>query len=63
MKTNTGEYIQYLIVKGMIAELPLQDRKKIESCANKLRETIKEAGTYGNIALALVGSEATAEAQ
>lgn len=51
-----------LVIKGVISDLPVADQKNVKQCANQLKVTIKEAGVYGVLALALVGAEAAAEA-
>lgn len=52
-----------LLVKGAIFDLPAADQAKVKQCADQLRASIKEAGVYGALALALVGAEAAVEAE
>lgn len=51
-----------LLIKGVISDLSDADQKKVKQCADQLKATIKEAGIYGKLALALVGAEAAVEA-
>jgi hypothetical protein len=51
-----------LLIKGVISDLSSADQKTVKQCAGQLKVTIKEAGVYGSLALALVGAEAAVEA-
>lgn len=48
-------------MKGVISELPAEDRAKVEACAAEIRAAIDKAGDAGVIALALVGLEKQGE--
>lgn len=58
----TQEQQTLLIVRGAIASLPEADRKGIELAASMLREVVTHHNDHGQMALALVGAEAAAEA-
>lgn len=51
-----------LLIKGVISDLSVADQKKVKQCADQLKATVKEAGVYGKLSLALVGAEAAVEA-
>ena len=51
-----------LLIKGVISDLSVADQKTVKQCADQLKATIKEAGVYGALALALVGAEAAVDA-
>lgn len=51
-----------LLIKGVIFDLPVAGQEKVKQCADQLNATIKEAGVYGALALALVGAEAAEKA-
>lgn len=57
----TTEKLQLLLIRGAIAELPVDDRKGIEIAAEKLREVVATHNDHGKMALALVGAEWAAE--
>ena len=65
MKQNTSEYIQYLVITGVITQLPENQQKLIKDCASKIKEIIAETSKIeegcGELALALVGAETSAE--
>ncbi len=52
-----------LLIKGMISELPADQREAVEEVAGHLRRVLTSAGEpVGTMALALVGAEAQAKA-
>lgn len=55
------EQLQLLIIRGVIAELPEEDRKGIELTAEKLRQVVQTHNDNGKMALALVAAEWAAE--
>jgi hypothetical protein len=48
---------QLLTIKGIISELPADQRAQVETAAADLRRVIKLHGEAAGLALALVGSE------
>lgn len=50
-----------LLVKGVISDLSVAEQKTVKQCADQLMATIKDAGVYGALALALVGAKAAVE--
>jgi hypothetical protein len=53
--------VSLLILKGAISEMSETDQDRVRECAGKLRETVKEYGDRGLIAMALVDIEVTLE--
>jgi hypothetical protein len=59
---TSQDEVTLLLIKGVISDLPADDQVKVKQCAEQLTTTVKEAGVYGALALALVGAEAAAKA-
>lgn len=57
MASMTEEETTLGLVKAAIFDLPAADQARVKACAEKLRETVTEAGPAGCMALALVGAE------
>lgn len=53
----TEEQQTLLMLKGTVASMAEDDRRRVEAAAADLREMVKIYGDHGIIALALVGAE------
>ena len=54
----TQEQRTVLIIKGIVSELPDDQREACEEVAEHIRRVIKQAGEVGLLAVALVAAEA-----
>ena len=52
-----------MLIKGVMIDLPPEDREKIMACAEKLRLAVAEAGIHGSMAVALIVAEAAVAAK
>lgn len=59
---TSPDEVTLLLIKGVISDLPADDQVKVKQCADQLTATVKGAGVYGSLALALVGAQAAAKA-
>ena len=50
-----------LLVKGVLSDLPEEDKKKIEGIAQSLRNIVEANGEHGELAFALYGAQYAAE--
>ncbi len=51
------EEMTVLMIQGLIAQQPEEQRKKAEECVEKLRQFLVEHGDAGILAFTLVGAE------
>lgn len=56
----TNEKFQLLLIKGVIADLPPDDRKRVEAAETEMRRVIATHKEPGYLALALLGAELAA---
>lgn len=54
---NSGARVAFLILKGIISEMPEADRAVIADCADQLKSIVAAHGDVGLLALALVTAE------
>ena len=57
----THEETQWMIIQGLVADLPAAERAKVNKCADKIRSLVRAAGNEGHIALSWVGAEMAAK--
>jgi hypothetical protein len=53
----TDDEMTLLAIKGMIGELPLEERREFEDLVKKIRSMVKDAKHIGALAIALLGAE------
>jgi hypothetical protein len=53
----TEDEVTLLAIKGMIGELPLEERREFEALTTQIRSLVKKAGSIGTLAIALLGAE------
>ncbi len=53
----TPDQQTYLLIKGIVADLPEEDRKKVEAAVADIRQVIVKHGQVALLAVALVGAE------
>lgn len=54
------ERAMVLMIKGAIAELPEDQRRKVQECYEQLQKLVADNGEEGGMALALLGAELAA---
>ena len=59
----SDEQLTYLTILGFISALSQDEQDKVKECEAKLQALVKEYGTYGRLALALVGARETAQTE
>ena len=61
MSNKTEGEVGVLLLKGHMADMPQEDRDKINAAATEFRRLLEASGDAGKIAFALVGCELAAE--
>lgn len=61
MDNVTPEYLQYLLIKDIVAKMPEADQSRIHLIVAQLKATVQANGDMGVVALGLYGSELAAE--
>lgn len=54
---------QVLMMKGVVSELPDEDRAKMNNCEAELREIINRYGDIGLLAVSFIGAELALRAE
>lgn len=50
-----------ILIKGAVAEMPEDQRARVNECTEKVRTVIAEYGPFGQLAIAIIGSEMAAK--
>ena len=57
----TQEEMVLMMIRGVVSELPDEQRAKVNECSAKMRALIAEYGDEGKCAVVLVGAEMSTE--
>lgn len=63
MDSVTPEYLQYLMMKDIVAKKPEADQSRIHLIVAQLKAVVEANGDHGLMAFALYGAELAAETE